>query len=97
MRDKFYGRAREAKLSVAALEALAVIAYQQPITAQQINELRGAPTGAALSTLVRRRLVRLERSGHSGAAQYTTTERFLSLFGLADLESLPRSEELEKL
>jgi segregation and condensation protein B len=97
MRDKFYGRAREAKLSPAAIEVLSIIAYNQPITAHEINELRGAPNGAALSTLVRRRLVRLDRSEIGAPPRYATTERFLKLFGLESLGALPRSEELEKV
>jgi segregation and condensation protein B len=96
MRDKFYGRVREAKLSPAALEVLSIIAYKQPLTAEEISELRGAPTSAVLSTLVRRRLVRLEHAQDAGqAARYWTTDRFLRLFGLENLAALPRSEELE--
>jgi segregation and condensation protein B len=97
MRDKFHGRVREAKLSPAALEVLSIIAYNQPISAERINEIRSAPNGAALSTLVRRRLVRLERFEHEGEKPcYSTTDRFLKQFGLDTLEALPRSEELEK-
>jgi len=98
MRDKFYGRVKEARLSPAVLEVLSVLAYNQPATAEHLNELRGAPSGAALSTLVRRRLVKLERAGEVGKSpQYSTTERFLKLFGLESLEALPRAEEVEKV
>jgi segregation and condensation protein B len=97
MRDKFYGRVKEARLSPAVLEVLSVLAYNQPATADHLSELRGAPSSAALSTLVRRRLVKLERAGEGGKSpQYSTTERFLKLFGLESLEALPRAEELEK-
>jgi segregation and condensation protein B len=97
MRDKFYGRVKEARLSPAVLEVLSVLAYNQPATAEHLSELRGAPSGAALSTLVRRRLVKLERTGETGTSpQYSTTERFLKLFGLESLDALPRAEELEK-
>src|SRR3954453_2452081 len=97
IRDKFYGRVKEARLSPAVLEGLSVLAYNQPATADHLSELRGAPSGAALSTLVRRQLVKLERSGDSSnSPQYSTTERFLKLFGLESLEALPRAEELEK-
>jgi segregation and condensation protein B len=95
MRDKFYGRVREAKLSPAALEVLSIVAYNQPVTVAAINELRGASSGALLSTLVRRRLVRLDRTGKpKEPALYSTTERFLRLFGLEGLGDLPRGEEL---
>jgi segregation and condensation protein B len=97
MRDKFYGRGREARLSPAAIEVLSIIAYNQPITAPEINDLRGAANGAALATLVRRRLVRLERPDGGSPPRYTTTERFLKLFGLESLGALPRSEDLEKV
>jgi segregation and condensation protein B len=97
MRDKFYGRVREARLSPAAIEVLSIVAYNQPVTVERINELRGAPSSALLASLVRRRLVRLERPGEKGAApQYWTTERFLRLYGLENLSALPRTEELEK-
>jgi segregation and condensation protein B len=97
VRDKFYGRAREAKLSPAALEVLSIVAYNQPTTAEEINRLRGRPSGAVLSTLVRRQLVRLERSGAAGEPpRYATTERFLRSFGLESLAALPHSEEVEK-
>jgi segregation and condensation protein B len=96
MRDKFYGRVREAKLSTAALEVLSIIAYNQPLTLEQINQMRGVPSGAVVTTLVRRQLVRLEQTPEaSGASRYWTTDRFLRLFGLESVAALPRSEELE--
>src|SRR6185436_17248862 len=98
MRDKFYGRVKEARLSPAVLEVLSILAYNQPATLEQVNELRGAASGAALSTLVRRKLVTLERPGDGGGpSQYSTTERFLKLFGLESLDALPRAEELERV
>ncbi len=98
MRDKFYGRVKEARLSPAVLEVLSVLAYNQPATLEQINALRGEPSGAALSTLVRRQLVAMQRPADGGGpSQYSTTERFLKLFGLESLDALPRSEELERV
>jgi segregation and condensation protein B len=95
MRDKFYGTVREARLSPAALEVLAIIAYNQPLTAQRINELRNAPNGAAIATLVRRKLVSMDRLSEVGAKPlYSTTDRFLKLFDLESVEALPRSEEV---
>lgn len=97
MRNKFYGRVKEARLSPAVLEVLSVLAYNQPATADQLNELRGAPSGAALSTLVRRKLVKVERTGEGGkTSHYSTTERFLKLFNLDSLEALPQTEDLER-
>ena len=95
MRDKFYGTVREARLSPAALEVLAIIAYNQPLTAERINELRKAPNGAAIATLVRRKLVSMDRLSEGGARPvYSTTDRFLKLFDLESVEALPRSEEV---
>jgi segregation and condensation protein B len=76
---------------------LSIVAYKQPVTAEAINELRGAASGALLAMLVRRRLVALERPADKRAAPvYSTTDRFLRLFGLENLAALPRNEELEK-
>jgi segregation and condensation protein B len=98
MREKFYGRVKEARLSPAVLEVLSILAYNQPITAARLNELRGVPSGSALSTLVRRRLAKVERSVETGGEpRYSTTERFLKVFSLESLDALPRAEELEKL
>jgi segregation and condensation protein B len=95
MRDKFYGRVKEARLSPAAIEVLSVVAYNQPATVEELDELRGSPCGSALSTLVRRKLIQVERPG-GGEPLYSTTDRFLKLFGLESLAELPRSEELER-
>jgi segregation and condensation protein B len=88
---------KEARLSPAAIEVLSVLAYNQPATVERLSELRGSPSGAALATLVRRKLVGVERPVEGGESQYSTTERFLKLFGLASLSELPRSEELEQV
>jgi segregation and condensation protein B len=98
MRDKFHGRLREAKLSPTAVEVLSVVAYHQPTTADAINELRGTSSGAALAWLVRRKLVKVGRSEDKGGnPTYSTTDRFLRLFGLESVADLPRGEELEKI
>ncbi|REJ70478.1 MAG: SMC-Scp complex subunit ScpB [Planctomycetota bacterium] len=95
--EKFYGRIREARLSQAAIEVLALVAYNQPMTSQRVSQLRGHPSGAILSQLVRRELLRLERPEMKPRTPvYHTTPRFLQLFGLATLEELPRTEELDR-
>jgi len=103
LRDRFHGRVREARLSQAAVDVLAVVAYRQPLTSEQVGKLRGKPAGHLLSQLVRRRLLQVERrevTGEKGrrrrVAQYRTTDRFLELFALESLEDLPRSEELDR-
>jgi segregation and condensation protein B len=98
MRDKFFGKVREAKLSQAAVEVLSIIAYHQPVTIEQLDELRRVPSHAPIGTLVRRNLVRLERpADQPQQAVYFTTDRFLRLFGLGRLEELPRAAECEAL
>lgn len=97
LRDHFYGRLREARLSQAAVDVLAIIAYHQPIPAEQIDRLRGKPSGHILSQLVRRDLLRIDRPADKKAKPtYATTERFLDLFGLENLQELPRSQEIER-
>lgn len=104
LRDKFYGRVRESKLTAAALEVLSVVAYRQPIAAAAVDQLRGARSGSLLSNLVRRGLLRVDREATAATqqrttlqrtTQYRTTDRFLRLFGLSDLEQLPRTAELD--
>ena len=97
LRDRFYGRVREARLSQAAVDVLAMVAYRQPMTRQQVNELRSRPSGAVLSQLVRRQLLRIERTEEQPRnPSYYTTDRFLDLFGLASIEELPQSQEFDK-
>lgn len=92
VRDKFYGRIKQARLSPAAVEVLAVVAYNEPLTAAAINQLRGTPSGAILSQLVRRELLRIERPQNEPLTpQYLTTERFLRLVGVESLTDLPRN------
>lgn len=98
MRDKLSTRVREAKLTPAAVEVLSIVAYNQPTTVEAINELRGAPSGPVLQSLVRRKLVQVAPPTAQGEApQYATTDRFLRVFGLETAAAMPRSEELEKL
>ncbi len=97
IRDKFHGKARQARLSQAAIEVLAAVAYNQPITADEVSHLRGTPCGHVLLQLVRRQLLSLARvAGQARKVQYHTTPRFLELFGLASLSDLPRSADLEE-
>ncbi len=83
------------RLSQAALEALAVIAYHQPVTRQGVNAVRGVNSEAVLSSLVEKGLVReVGRDRAQGnAVIYGTTRTFLEKFGLNDLDELPPLEE----
>ena len=91
------GRSREARLSQAAVEVLALVAYNQPITGSEISRLRGRPSGHVLTHLVRRQLLRIDRKpDRPRTPLYQTTQRFLTLFGLSDISELPQTQELEQ-
>ena len=97
LRDKFHGKVRRARLSQAAIEVLAAVAYNEPIPADEVARLRGTASGHVLTNLVRRQLLRLERPAEGPRrVVYYTTPRFLKLFGLDSLADLPRSGELEQ-
>ena len=94
VRDRFYGRTKQARLSQASIEVLSLVAYNQPLSADDVNRLRATASGAILSQLVRRELLRLDRSDPEfRRGRYFTTPRFLQLFGLSSLEELPSSED----
>ena len=97
--ERFLEGKRRARLSRAALEALAVVAYRQPITRGQLEDLRQVDCGGVLHTLLERDLVTI--CGRSPAIGrpllYRTTEHFLEHFGLGSLADLPRLEEVETL
>ena len=88
-----------AKLSLAALETLAVIAYKQPVTVPEILQIRGVQSGSAIKTLLDRRLIvakgRKETVGRP--MMYGTSKEFLLQFGLKDLSELPSIEDFEDL
>lgn len=95
---RFFDVAGGSKLSMAALETLAIIAYRQPITGPEIQELRGVNSAGVLKTLLERRLVRI--SGRKEVVGkpflYGTTKEFLVHFGLNSLKDLPPLEEFEE-
>lgn len=94
LRNRLYGKIREARLSQAAIDVLALVAYKQPVSGEQVNKLRGKPSSHILAQLVRRGLLRLERPDPKPRSPlYFTTDRFMRLFNLNSLEDLPRSEE----
>ncbi|MCA9174509.1 MAG: SMC-Scp complex subunit ScpB [Planctomycetales bacterium] len=93
LRDRFLGRVKAAKLSQPALDVLAIVAYHQGVTREEVDELRSSSSGALLRQLVRRQLLRLERPNEPPRApRFYTTDRFLDLVGIANLDELPQSE-----
>jgi len=95
VRRLFHER-RTQKLSVQALETLAVIAYKQPVTGPEVAEIRGVNTAGVLSTLLERHLIKI--AGRKAVVGrpflYATTREFLIRFGLRDLTDLPKVEDL---
>ena len=87
---------KEVKLSQDALEMLAVVAYKQPITKQEIESLGKQKPHGTLRQLLRREIISIERDDKNPKeVKYHTTERFLQLFGLKNISELPTAEDLE--
>jgi segregation and condensation protein B len=87
------------RLSLPALETLAVIAYKQPATAPEINDIRGVDSGGVIATLLDRKLITTagRKQVIGRPILYKTTKEFLMRFGLKDVNELPSMEEFEKL
>src|SRR5579859_1244848 len=92
-------KARPPRLSQAALETLAIIAYRQPVTRAEVEQVRGVNVDGTMQTLTERGLV--EQSGRAEVvgrpALYSTTPLFLEYFGLRGLEELPAADELRRI
>jgi segregation and condensation protein B len=97
--ERLQGGQREARLSPPAIDVLALVAYRQPATKQEIDSLRGAESGALLRQLVRRGLIAVVQRGEAQQREvsYGTTPRFLELFHLRNLDDLPRTQDLQRL
>jgi segregation and condensation protein B len=87
------------RLSLPALETLAVIAYKQPVTVPEISDIRGVDSGGVISTLLDRKLITTagRKQVIGRPILYKTTKEFLMRFGLKDVSELPSMEEFEKL
>jgi segregation and condensation protein B len=87
------------RLSMPALETLAVIAYRQPVTVPEINDIRGVDSGGVIGTLLERKLITTagRKQVIGRPILYKTTKEFLLRFGLKDVNELPSMEEFEKL
>jgi segregation and condensation protein B len=95
---KFFDAAGGNKLSMAAIETLAIVAYRQPVTAPEVQEMRGKQSQAVIRNLLEKRLVKI--SGRKEVVGrpflYGTTREFLMHFGLKSLNELPPLEEFEE-
>lgn len=96
---KYFAKKGENRLSLAALETLAIVAYRQPVTAPEVSDIRGVNSSAVIRTLLERRMIRV--SGRKNVVGspflYRTTREFLVHFGLNDVRDLPRLEEFGDL
>lgn len=92
--QRFYHVERSVRLSEAAIETLAIIAFQQPVTRAEIEEVRGVDSTGVLNTLVSRELVEIggRRTSPGAPLEYRTTEAFLQHFGLSSLDELRASD-----
>jgi segregation and condensation protein B len=98
VRRLFHERTTQ-KLSVAALETLAVVAYKQPVTGPEVADIRGVNTAGVLGTLLERKLVKIvgRKQVVGRPFLYGTTREFLERFGLNDLSDLPKVEDMSDL
>jgi segregation and condensation protein B len=96
---KYYAQKGQNRLTIAALETLAIVAYRQPITAPEISEIRGVNSTQTIRTLLERRMIRVAgRKNVVGSPfLYRTTKDFLVHFGLNDVRDMPRLEEFGDL
>jgi segregation and condensation protein B len=87
------------RLSKPALETIAIIAYKQPITRPEIEEIRGVDTAGVIKTLLERRLIKIagRREAVGRPLLYGTTKEFLEYFGLRDLSGLPSLKEFKEV
>lgn len=96
LRDKFYGKVREAKLSQPAIDVLSLVAYHPGLTREEVDQMRGKSSGPLLNQLVRRQLLRIEPDAENRRTKrYFSTERFLQTFGLRSLDDLPQPQILD--
>lgn len=96
---KFFSKHGESRLSMAALETLAIIAYRQPVTVPEISELRSVNSAGVIRTLLERKMIRIAgRKNVVGSPfLYRTTREFLVHFGLNSVQDLPRLEEFAEI
>lgn len=108
LRARVLNRGRQVRLSETATEVLAVVAYNEPLSADAVDKFRGRPSSGILRQLVRRQLLQIERpddepepadksaATKKPAPRYRTTARFLELVGIESLSDLPKAQDIEK-
>jgi len=97
--EKLFAASRSQRLSPAALEALAIIAYKQPVVKSEVEHIRGVDSGWVIKGLLEKNLITIvgRKKCLGRPLLYSTTAEFLNYFGLSSLDELPKIEELEEL
>ncbi|MEW6051362.1 MAG: SMC-Scp complex subunit ScpB [Candidatus Zixiibacteriota bacterium] len=97
--EELFTRRRKMRLTRAALETLAIIAYRQPVTRAEIEHIRGVAADGVIQTLMEKNIITIvgRASTVGKPLQYGTTDEFLKFFGLSGLEALPKMSEIEEL
>lgn len=99
LRERLFAGPRETRLSQPALDVLSVVAYRQPVGKAEVDAIRGTDSGPTLRQLVRLGLVAVQHRAEATAREvrYGTTTRFLTVFGLASLDELPRLGDAQQV
>ena len=98
VRSQFYGEIRHVKLNQNAIDVLAVVAYNQPVSKEEVEKIRTRPSGSVLAQMVRRQLLRFDTSETKPRHRmYSTTDRFLELFQLDSIGDLPQTNTASDL
>lgn len=97
--EKFYTRQVRVRLSPPALETLAIVAYKQPVTRTEVEEIRGVNSDSVVNSLIQKGLIRISgrKPGQGRSLLFSTTDKFLEQFGLKNLSELPSMEEIEEI
>lgn len=97
--EELFTRRRKMRLTRAALETLAIVAYRQPVTKSQIEHVRGVASDGVLQNLLEKGMVTIKGRAETVGKplQYGTTDEFLKFFGLASLDDLPKMAEIEEM
>ncbi len=93
----FFGRDRATTLSQGAIDVLAIVGYNQPVSRSRIDHIRGRPSSGVLNQLIKRDLVAIEESVESKEKCFVTTDRFLELFSMDSLDDLPQTSVVSDL
>ena len=98
VQNHILGRDRATKLTQQAIDVLAIVAYNQPITREQVDQIRTRPSGSILNQMLKRDLLQMEVTESSPKQKlFRTTDRFLDLFGLEEIEDLPQSHDVSDI